>query len=87
LEAHYFLHDGFMEDDQLIRNVGRIRHLPAVIVQGRYDMVCPLVSADDLHHAWPEAEYTVVPDAGHSALEPSIRSRLIDAMERFKTLR
>jgi proline iminopeptidase len=87
MEAHYFVNDIFLPENSLLANVGRIRKIPAVIVQGRYDMVCPLVSADDLHHAWPEAEYTVVPDAGHSALEPSIRSRLIDAMERFKTMR
>jgi proline iminopeptidase len=87
MEAHYFINDIFLPENSLLANVDRIRNIPAVIVQGRYDMVCPLVSADDLHRAWPEAEYMVVPDAGHSALEPSIRSRLIDAMERFKTLR
>ena len=87
MEAHYFINDIFLPENSLLANVGRIRKVPAVIVQGRYDMVCPLVSADDLHQAWPEAEYMVVQDAGHSALEPSIRSRLIDAMERFKTLR
>jgi len=53
-------------------------------VQGRYDIVCPTVSADDLHHAWPEAEYVIVPDAGHSAFEPGIRSRLVLATEEFK---
>ena len=88
MEAHYFINDIFLPENSLLANVGRIRKVPAVIVQGRYDMVCPLVSADDLHQAWPEAEYMVVQDAGHSALEPSIRSRLIDAMEQFeKTLR
>lgn len=87
MEAHYFINDIFLPENSLLANVGRIRKVPAVIVQGRYDMVCPLVSADDLHQAWPEAEYMVVQDAGHSALEPSIRSRLIDAMERFKTFR
>jgi len=56
-----------------------------VIVQGRYDAVCPTVSADDLHHAWPQAEYTVVADAGHSAFEPGIRSRLVAATEAFKS--
>jgi proline iminopeptidase len=55
-----------------------------VIVQGRYDIVCPTVSADDLHLAWPEAEYAIVPDAGHSAFEPGIRSRLVLATEEFK---
>lgn len=88
IECHYFMHRGFFErDDQLLADVGRIRHLPAVIVQGRYDTVCPMVSAWDLHRAWPEAELIVVPDAGHSAFEDGILSELVaaaDAMaERF----
>jgi proline iminopeptidase len=87
LEAHYFINDIFLPENSLLENVGRIRRIPAVIVQGRYDMVCPAVSADDLHHVWPEADYTVVPDAGHSALEPGIRKHLVEAMERFKSLR
>ena len=87
MEAHYFINDIFLPQNSLLANVGRIRNIPAVIVQGRYDMVCPAVSADDLHQAWPEAEYTIMPDAGHSALEPAIRARLVEAMERFKILR
>ena len=87
LEAHYFINDIFLPENSLLANVGRIRRIPAVIVQGRYDMVCPAVSAEDLHQAWPEADYTVVPDAGHSALEPGIRKHLVEAMERFKSLR
>ena len=55
-------------------------------MQGRYDMVCPIMSADDLVRAWPEATYIVVPDAGHSAMEPGIRAALVAAMERYKTL-
>ena len=86
LEAHYFINDIFLPENSLLANVGRIRKIPAVIVQGRYDVVCPPVSADDLHAAWPEADYTVVPDAGHSALEPGIRAHLVQAMEKFKTL-
>ena len=86
IEAHYFANRLFLADDCLLANVGRIRHIPAVIVQGRYDAVCPPVTADDLHRAWPEAEYHVVADAGHSAFEPGIRSRLVGAMERFKTI-
>ena len=84
IEAHYFSHDIFLEDGQLLREVGRIRDIPAVIVQGRYDVVCPIVTADTLHHAWPEAEYIVVPDAGHSAMEPGIRRALVGATQRFK---
>ena len=79
-------HDIFLPPDSLLKNVDRLRHLPAVIVQGRYDAVCPIVSAHDLHRAWPEAEYIVVPDAGHSAWEPGIAAELVMAMERFKTI-
>jgi len=83
IEAHYFAHDIFLPRDSLLENVGRIRHLPCVIVQGRYDMVCPAVSAFDLKASWPEAELIVVPDAGHSAWEPGIRARLVAAVARF----
>jgi proline iminopeptidase len=83
IEAHYFAHDIFLPRDSLLANVGRIRHLPCVIVQGRYDMVCPAVSAFDLKAAWPEAELIVIPDAGHSAWEPGIRARLVAAVARF----
>lgn len=87
IEAHYFRSNRPEPDDSLLQGVARIRHLPAVIVQGRYDIVCPIVSADDLHRAWPEAEYRVVTNAGHSAMEPGIRSALVQATERFKTIR
>lgn len=87
IEAHYFRHNMLTPEDRLLRDVEKIRHIPAVIVQGRYDVVCPIKSADDLHRAWPEADYVIVPDAGHSAMEPGIRSALVLAMERFKTLR
>jgi len=86
LECHYMVHDGFLEPDQLLRDVGRIRHLPGIIVQGRYDMVCPPVSAHDLARAWPAARLTMVPDAGHSAMEPGIRQALVAAMEGLKTV-
>ncbi len=84
IETHYFVNDLFMEDSALLDGIDRIRHLPGVIVQGRYDMVCPIVTADALHQAWPEAEYVVIPDAGHSAMEPGIRAALVRATERFK---
>ena len=87
IEAQYFRHDIFLPDDSLLANVGRIRGIPAVIVQGRYDAVCPIVSADDLHRAWPEARYVIVPDAGHSAFEPGICAALVEATEGFKQLR
>jgi len=84
IEAHYFRHDIFLPDNFLVDNIARLKPIPAVIVQGRYDIVCPAVSADDLHRAWPEAKYEIVPDAGHSAFEPGIRSRLVAATESFK---
>jgi proline iminopeptidase len=85
IECHYFVNGGFFEhDDQLLRNVERIRRIPAVIVQGRYDVVCPLRSAWDLHRAWPEADLRIVPDAGHSAFEPGITHELIEATDRFR---
>ena len=85
IEAHYFCHDIFLPENFLIDNAPRLKPLPGIIVQGRYDAVCPPVSADDLHRAWPEAEYIVVPDAGHSAFEPGIRSRLVGATEGLKS--
>ena len=85
IESHYFVNAGFLEaDGQLLRDVGRIRHVPAVIVQGRYDVVCPLRSAWDLHRDWPEAELQIVPDAGHSAFEPGNLHALIEATDRFR---
>jgi proline iminopeptidase len=84
IEAHYFVNDIFLPANFLLDNAHRLAPIPGVIVQGRYDVVCPPVSADDLHRAWPEAEYTIVPDAGHSAFEPGIRSRLIAATESLK---
>ena len=85
MEAHYFRHNIFLPANSLLDNVGKIRHLPGVIVQGRYDAVCPIVSAHDLHRAWPDADYVIVPDAGHSAWEPGICAELVRAMERFKS--
>jgi proline iminopeptidase len=87
IEAHYFVNGAFLSpDDQLLRDVEKIRHLRGVIVQGRYDMVCPAVSAWDLHAAWPGSRLVLVPAAGHSADEPGIVSALVDATEEFKTL-
>jgi len=83
IECHYFVNHAFLEEDQLLRDVDKIRSIPGVIVQGRYDVVCPLTSAWDLHRAWPEAELRIVPDAGHSVTEPGIVDRLIEATDRF----
>lgn len=84
IECHYFVHGGFMrKPEQLLRDVDRIRHLPAVIVQGRYDVVCPMQTAWELHRAWPEAGMEIIPDAGHSAFEPGIADALVRATDRF----
>ena len=88
IEAHYFVHRGFLErEQQLLENVGRLRQIPSIIVQGRYDVVCPLHSAWQLHRAWPEADLVIVPDAGHSAFEPGTLDALIDATDRFSVRR
>jgi proline iminopeptidase len=86
IEAHYFRNGLFVPEGALLDGVTKIRDIPATIVQGRYDMVCPIVTADLLAKAWPEARYVVVPDAGHSAMEPGIRAQLVAAMERAKRL-
>ncbi|MFM7624991.1 MAG: alpha/beta fold hydrolase, partial [Gammaproteobacteria bacterium] len=84
IECHYFVNGGFLRTPtQLLDDVPRIRHLPATIVQGRYDIVCPMKSAWDLHKAWPEADLRVVPDAGHSAFEPGILAELVAATDRY----
>ncbi len=84
IECHYFTNRGFFEvDDQLLKGCDRIRHLPIVIIQGRYDVVCPMASAWDLHKALPDAEFIVVPDAGHSMMEAGILSALIEATDKF----
>ncbi|HWS86626.1 MAG TPA: prolyl aminopeptidase [Pyrinomonadaceae bacterium] len=85
IECHYFMNNAFFPtDNYLIENVGKIRHIPATIVQGRYDVVCPILSAWELHKAWPEADFRVVPDAGHSVTEPGIIHELVSATDRFK---
>jgi proline iminopeptidase len=85
IECHYFHHKGFFEaDTQLLDDVAKIRHIPTVIVQGRYDVVCPMESAWALHRAFPEADLRVVPDAGHSAYEPGNLHELIEATDRFR---
>lgn len=86
IEAHYFMHDAFLAPDAVLANVGRIRHLPCTIVQGRYDIICPPAAADELAHAWPSAEYIVVPDAGHSVREPGITRELVAAVQRMQAL-
>lgn len=84
IECHYFTHKGFFEtDDQLLRDAHKIRHIPGVIVQGRYDVVCPLESAWALHRAWPEADFIITPDSGHSAFEAPNCRALVAATDKF----
>ena len=84
IECHYFVNGGFFEvDDQLLRDIDRIRHIPATIVQGRYDVVTPMKSAWDLYRAWPEAAFRLIGDAGHAASEPGIVDALVRATEAY----
>ncbi len=84
LENHYFTHDGFLEfDGQILANMNRIRHIPGVIVQGRYDMICPPTSAYAIAKAWPKAELKMVRNAGHALSEPGISAELVRAMDRI----
>jgi len=87
IEAHYFKNCLFTPDDKLLRDIDRIRNIPAILVQGRYDMICPIATADELHRHWPEAEYRVIPDAGHAALEPGILAALLESTEKFKNIK
>jgi proline iminopeptidase len=84
IEAHYMVNRGFLQPGQLLAGMDRLANHPAVIVQGRYDMVCPIAAADQLARAWPGAQYRIVPDAGHSSMEPGIRAALVKATEDFK---
>jgi proline iminopeptidase len=87
IESHYFIHDGWLTDGKELlasANVEKIRKIPGVIVQGRYDVVCPAKSAWDLHRAWPEADLRIVLDAGHAASEPGIVHELVSATDRFR---
>lgn len=87
IEAHYFHTQIITPENSLLKNIRKIRQIPATIVQGRYDMICPMASANRLHLAWPEADYIIVPDAGHSFLDPTLRTRLIETTEAAKSLR
>jgi proline iminopeptidase len=83
IENHYFVHAGWLEPGQLLRDAGRLRDIPGVIVQGRYDMACPARSAWELHKAWPKADFHLVEGAGHAYSEPGILDQLIRATDRF----
>jgi proline iminopeptidase len=86
IEAYYFANQLFLPPGGLLAHMGALKNIPAEIVQGRYDMICPAQSAFELTAAWPVARLTLVPDAGHSALEPGVRTALIAALERCKSL-
>ncbi|KAG0575039.1 hypothetical protein KC19_VG312600 [Ceratodon purpureus] len=87
LQSHYFINGGFFDDDQLIQGVPKMRHIPGIIVQGRYDFVCPIANAFDLHRAWPEAYLRIVPNAGHSMYDEGILYELVRAADSFKNLK
>ncbi|NQV43807.1 MAG: prolyl aminopeptidase, partial [Rhodospirillales bacterium] len=85
IECHYFINGGFFEtDDHLIENLHKVQHIPCVLIQGRYDMCTPARTAWDIHKAWPEADFRLVPDAGHAGSEPGIVHELIEATDRFR---
>jgi len=85
IECHYFVNDGFFGQGRgLLENVAKIRHIPGVVVQGRYDVVCPMETAWALHRAWPEADFRIAADAGHAATEPGNLHELIEATDRFR---
>ncbi len=87
IECHYFMHNSFFPTDNwIIEHIDAIRHIPAIIIQGRYDIPCPIMSAWDLHRAWPEAKLEIISDAGHAATEPGILDGLIRATNAFMTL-
>ena len=84
IECHYFANGGFFErDDQILANIDKMRNIPAVIVQGRYDAVTPMKTAWEMHQRWPEADFQIIPDAGHAASEPGIVDALVRATNRF----
>ncbi len=83
IECHYFMNNSFLEPNQILNNTDKIKDLPAIIVQGRYDVVCPMESAWDLHQALPASELDIIPDAGHSAMEPGIIDALVKATDKM----
>ena len=86
VQLHYLMNDCFLREHPLLDRVDRFRHIPSIIIHGRYDMVCPIITAHTLHQCWPEAEFEVIPDAGHAGAEPGIARALLMATERFKSL-
>lgn len=88
IECHYFVNKGFFpEDGWILKNIEKIRHIPTVIAQGRYDVVCPAMSAWDLHKVWPESKLMIVPDSGHASRDPGTAQVLVAATDRFALLK
>jgi proline iminopeptidase len=83
IENHYFVNNGWLEPDQLIRDAHKLKNIPGIIIQGRYDVCTPAITAWELHKAWPEADFVIVDDAGHAFDEPGIMHQLIEATDRF----
>ena len=83
IECHYFMNNSFLEPNQILNNADTIKDIPSIIVQGRYDVVCPMESAWDLHQALPSSELDIIPDAGHSAMEPGISDALVKATDKM----
>ena len=83
IECHYFMNDSFLEQGQILNNAARLHDIPGVIVHGRYDVICPVENAWELHRAWPQSQMQVIADAGHSATEPGIVDALVSATNRF----
>ncbi len=86
IECHYFVNDAFLQPNQLLENAHRLSEIPGIIVHGRYDMICPLENAWELHRRWPRSELKIIPDAGHSAAEEGTRAALVEATDRFAEL-
>lgn len=86
VHLHYLVNDCFLRNTPLLEEVSQLRDIPTVIIHGRYDMVCPIKTAYALHQAWPEAEFTIIPGAGHAAVEPGVAAALVGATEKFKLL-
>ncbi|TDL19906.1 proline iminopeptidase [Rickenella mellea] len=88
IENHYFVNSGFMRDGQLLekQEIDKIRHIPTIVVQGRYDVICPATTAYDLKKVWPEIELHIIPDAGHSSREPGTSKKLVEATDKFADL-
>lgn len=87
IECHYFVNDALLQSDQLLREAHRLQDIPGVIVHGRYDLICPLENAWQLHKAWPRSDLQIIADAGHSAAEPHTTAALVAALDRFAATR